>query len=172
MNSLSRNDNYLYTIKEDPTYYYTGWMAQKLQTLVVIYHPSLITIFFDEKGYLVEAAVKPLPESTKGLIAQRGFTDAFLKGADQEILASLRESGFREGPINVKRFFLSQYHIGIKDFPETFSDILTSPSLFSASDLSFAKEEADRWLDEGLYELWLNPESYRWINRDGDVEAS
>jgi hypothetical protein len=172
MASFSREDDYLYTIKEDPTYYYTGTMTHGRQAVAVIYYPSVITVVFDEMGHFVDVTDKPLPESTKNMIDQRGFTEAFVGGADREILTSLRESGFREQPVKVRRFFLPRYHIGIRDFPETFCDVLANPSMFSPEERALAEQEAQRWSREGLFELWLNSDSYRWINRDGEVEAS
>lgn len=172
MHTLSRNSDYLYTIDEDPTYYYTGRNEHGQQALLVLYYPLFIQVLFDESGKLLEIQEHPLPESTRAMIDQNGFTEAFLQGADQAVVNQFRKSGFLPAPITIQRFFFSKYHIGINDFPDCFQDVLHNPSNHSADECSIATSEADRWSREGLFELWLNPGSYRWIERHGQIQAS
>ena len=67
MDFLQRDKNYLYQIKEDPTHYYTGMTANGLQTLVVIYYPSFVTLLFDKDGNFIDVQENPLPASTISL---------------------------------------------------------------------------------------------------------
>jgi hypothetical protein len=172
MHPLSRNDNYLYSIQEDPFYYYTGVTSCGLQVLAVLYYPSIVTVLFDTDGNLLSVSERLLPESTRSTVDQCGFTEAFLSGEDRAIISHLQELGFTRRPIRVKRFFLPQYHIGITDFPEVFRSMLEQPSRFTAEERNTAENELQRWSIEGLFELWLNPDSYRWINRSGHVQSS
>jgi hypothetical protein len=50
--------------------------------------------------------------------------------------------------------------------------MLEQPSRFTAEERNTAENELQRWSIEGLFELWLNPDSYRWINRSGHVQSS
>lgn len=173
MSWFSRNKDYLYTIQSDPFYYYTGVTSDGFQALLVLYYPSVITLLFDSDGNLVEVSETPLSESMQREAERYGFYDTFLQeGAERKILWHIEQRGFKQEPIKVKRFFLPQYHIGIEDFPEGFREILLQPSHYSTEDLLLAENASNRWLSEGMFELWLNPDSYRWIKGGGEIESS
>jgi len=153
-------------------YYYTGRLSDGTQALLVLQWPNIVTAQFDKEGYLVEAFETPMPESFRALVDEYDLPGAFRRSGDGVYSAHLAGRGFAKGPIEVKWFFLPQWHIGISELPDGLREILEKASEFSADERGIAEREKKRWAEEGLFELWLNPGSYRWINRNGEVEAS
>jgi hypothetical protein len=147
-------------------------MPSHAQALLVVSYPLLITIQFDEAGNVVDIAEEPFPESLKVSVQEHGLSRAFRHGAESELLRYFQSIGLTQKPITVRQFFVPRYHIGIRDFPESFREALMDPSRYSAEEQSLAKEERERWLREGLMELWLNEDCYRWVDREGRVQAS
>ena len=174
MESLGRGKDYVYTIQDDPRHYYTGVAPDGSQCLLVIYYPDSVWVLFDKEGNLIGNRKERLPDSTIDIVERSGytFTESFLKGADLELVGRFHQRGFQESPIRVKQFFLPEYYIGILDLPELCSEILAAPSQFSDEDCSFAEDLRRRWASEGRFQICLNPDSYRHMNRAGEVEAS
>jgi hypothetical protein len=173
MTDLDRDPSYVYTIQGDSMYYSTGRLANGLQVLAILHLPSVITVEFNSDGDLVSAGETALPDFSRALFKEYTVGEACEKGADRGIVIHLEEKGFVSQPIKVRRFFLPQWHIGIKSFPDgPMRDALENPSAFSADDQAWAIEARERWIQQGLFELWLNPDSDRWINRNGERVAS
>ena len=169
---LVRDDHYLYYIAPDPFYYYTGTTTSGFQVLAVLYYPSVIMLVFDQDGNFIRASEVSLSQTTRYSVEQHGFYDGFLQRGAQEIESHLQGQGLIKGRIRVKRFFLPEYNIGIRDFPESFTQTLQDPLHYSAEELEIAQAELKRWAADGLFELWLNADSNRWIDLSGRIQSS
>jgi hypothetical protein len=154
----------LHIIQEDPTYFYTGRLSDGKQALLVLRWPNIVTVQFDKEGDLVEACETPIPQSFRELVNEHDLVGAFRRSDDGVFSAHLAGRGFVRGAIQVKRFFLPQWRIGISEFSDGLREILENPSEFSADEQRIAESEKKRWAEEGMFQLWLNPGSYRWIN--------
>lgn len=170
--ALSRDDHYLYQIGNSPPEYYTGTTGIGLQVLVVVSYPSLVTIFFDQDGNLIEVQDKELTASTRQAAKGHGTHEYFSRGFDLELASWLPSIGYREKTINVKRFFLEKYYIGISDFPDYLQKILENPACYSDDEQQVARNELERWSSEGVCEFWLNRNVNRWIDCHGKIEST
>lgn len=83
----------------------------------------------------------------------------------------MKSVGFKEGAICVRAFFLPGNHIGILDFPQYYSDVLLHPAQYSADEVHLAQEELNRWVKEGLFELWVGAGRDVWINGLGKIDS-
>lgn len=171
--SFLREPNYLYSIEGYPHHgYWTGTTADHLQALVVVLSPTIVAIFFDGEGNLVGVQERAISQETLAMAHRIGFHEAMRTQGDQEISAWLDSLGVHESVIKVKRFFLTDYHVGIVDFPQVFQEVLQHPSAFSEDEQRVAESERVRWSNEGLFELWLNDATNLWITSTGQVESS
>src|SRR5262249_31550217 len=169
-NTITRGVDYTYQIAGSNYDFYTGQTSDGLQLLVVIQLPRFLVITFDQKGNLVNVNEMPLADST--VSAAKYGSHAALSGTDGNILQLFQDRGVVLGPIRVKLFFLSQYDVGIKDFPDYFQSILSAPHNYSADEYDIATQELERWSHDGLFDLWLNNGVRLTINREGVKESS
>jgi len=170
---LERESTYLYSIRGYPhKFFWTGKTAGGLQVLVVICYPRIVTTFFDPQGKFVDVQERILSESTRILADKHGIREAFERQDDPELVCWLLDLGFLEDGIKVRKFFLPNYHIGIRDFPRYYSQVLCSPSEYNEDERNLAREAIAAWPREGLFELWLNDRTDVWVNRSGHLDAS
>jgi hypothetical protein len=158
-----------YTIRGSQYDYHTGVTAEGLQVFIVIACPYYITCFFDQDGNLIEVRKGLLSEKTRAMAEKDGIHEALAGPLDTALHSWLCEIGFCEAPITVKCFFLREYNIGIKRFPDAYSDILSRPADYSNDEYIVAKAESERWLSEGLSELWLNDSVHIWLDQTGSA---
>jgi hypothetical protein len=171
--SFTRSPGYLYPIIGYPDrFFWTGTTSSGQQVLMVIKFPDIVALFFDQEGELQEIIERPLAASTVILAEQVGIREAFARQTDPTLLSWITEFGFQEGPIEVKRFFLPEYHIGIIDFPPSFQEVIINPTAFSIDEQLIASSERERWFNDGLFQLWLNDKKELWIAKDGQIDSS
>lgn len=171
--SFLREPNRLYSIEGYPHHgYWTGTTPARTQVLVVVLSPKIIAIFFDEKGNLVGVQERAISSEMLAMAHRIGFHEALRTQGDQEISDWLDSLGAHESVVKVKRFFLTDYHIGIDDFPRVFQEVLQLPSAYSEDEKRVAESERLRWQKDGLFELWLNDATNLWITSTGQVESS
>jgi hypothetical protein len=162
--TLFRDDSHLYPICGDDNDFFTGMTADGLQVLVVVAVPTAIAVFFDREGRLIKNEERHLVDA--------GRTGVFAETDERQLYSWLQSLGYKKGIILVRRFFISQYHIGVFDFPDSFSDILLSSSNRNQEERDFAQRELNRWASEGLFQLWLNPDTDLWIDSNGNIAST
>jgi hypothetical protein len=169
---ISRSEDHLYSIDSDPVHYYwTGITNNSNQALVIIHYPAIIGIFFKNDGEITTTQQRLLSSRTRDVATRFGLREAFAQ--EDEVFHSWMEAiGFHQQVIRVKRFFSPEYHIGILDFPQLFTDILQHPTHYSEDEYRVAERELDRWSRLGLFELWLNDATNIWIDQSGEIESS
>lgn len=168
----TRADDYLYALNGSEYEFFTGVDAQGSQLLFVVCYPRFVAVLFDENGHLVDSTIESLSESAVEAVNKIGFLNALHGRLGEEIDSWFTRRGFVKSPISVKRFYLPQLHIGIKDFPEYLDDIVQRPSDFSEDEQNVAQDVLRRWPLEGIFELWLSEGQNLTIDRLGNIESS
>lgn len=150
--TFSRDVNYLYSIHGCPDEFFAGFSPDGTQVLIVMFYRKMVAMFFDRTGNLTKVQRSPFEQ----------FEPDFL----------LREMGLTQGLIKVKRFFLQDEYIGIRDFPEALERILRDPSKHTEDEVAAARRALKRWREEGVFRLCIGPNNDRWLTHDGSIESS
>lgn len=163
-NNFSRNSSALYQLQGDGVDWQTGFTRDGDQVLVIRMFPDVLAIRFTHDGNLgCVVSVPGFPSTSSG----------FFSDQDEEALCGwLSQVGFQSGYISVRRFFLSDHHVGISDLPLYFQDILLNPTNYSQDEYTFAQRELSRWTKEGIFEFSLGEHNDLWIDRTGQIIAT
>jgi hypothetical protein len=163
----------LYTINGDSyRFFITGRGGDGSQFLIVLQQPDFIVVQFDQQGVLGRSLKRDMRMPCETPQDSWSMRDAFAEKTAPALHHFFDSVGFAEGPIVTQQFFVSDYGIGVVDFPRAFSEYLASPSEYSSDELTIAQAERARWEKEMLYELWLNPDKNLWMKSTGEIEAS
>jgi hypothetical protein len=162
--NFSRDLLALYHLQGDDVDWQTGFTRDGDQLLVIRMFPDVLAIRFTHNGKLDRIVSVPgFPSSSLGFFSEQN---------EEALREWLSQVGFRPGLIRVRRFFLSEHHVGISDLSSYFQNILLSPSKYSQDERAFAQRELFRWSKEGIFELSLGEHNDLWIGKNGQIIAS
>jgi hypothetical protein len=142
--SLNLRSNATHTIRTRPFTYFTGEIADGQQVLLGWLSDFLAVIVFDPTGKLLETRKHSL-----GIDLKKGLGPAVEAKVGAEIRAMQAQLGFRGGPIQVKPFFIEDWQVWIKTFPEDLEDFLTHPDRFSEQDTEILRADIEEWKTAG-----------------------
>jgi hypothetical protein len=153
----------MFQIRSRPDTYQTGTTSDgRLVVVGPFRHPWVIAVIFDRQGTFLGVERRAVQAATKQV-----WDEGFFQECLDRIIASWKaDNGFIEGPIRVKPFFLSEYCIGIEEFPLDLSDYLSNPSKYSLEDQMEFARDVERWKSEGNFVFYWS-ESYH-LDKDGD----
>jgi len=78
--------------------------------------------------------------------------------------------GFMDKPINICKFYLKDYQIGVAALTNCMQEAVDAPDHFDPVELEMIREEIDRWLETGQFVLdWGND---YYMNKNGEVVCS
>jgi hypothetical protein len=173
LDAFVRKPDHLYQLWGDPgRYFWTGITANGSQAFIFVWLPNFVTVLFDQGGNLLSVEKRTFSPDTIAKTNKCGLHETRDEEVGQEMEAWFNELQFDECLIAVKRFFLTEYHVGIVDFPRCFQEVLLSPSAFSVDEQIVAQAEHQRWFREGVFVLWLNEGFDLWIAATGEIESS
>jgi hypothetical protein len=127
-------------------------------------------LHFDKAGWFIKVEFLQLSQTTAVMASQRDQREGFCQRASDEIDGIFVSECARKCPVQVHRFFLEDYIIGIRDLPEYFAKLLSNPLEYPADDYSIGIDTLARWKNEGIFEFWLADGLWVWLNKDGKVE--
>ena len=128
--------------------FHTGITHDSEQVIVSYYNEkSMVAVFFDLAGEHTRLETRPFDE-------------------DDDLIQWTEELGIQLQLIEVKKFFLSDYRIGIEDYPDE-RDVTDNPSVFSEEELGEILEHSADFKEMGNYVFWWNRDF--WVNRDGEI---
>jgi hypothetical protein len=172
LSTTQRNADYLYTLQPWPYDYYSGSIPGGSQVLIATACPSFVYLLFDSHGNYIEKKVIYWSSHARAIAETEGIHAASCGPLREEVAFLQQSIDLLEDAIHIKKFFIPELFIGIKDFPDYFYSILMDPPSYSPDEIVLAQTEFTRWSSEGLFELWLNQEEHLWIDRSGQVVSS
>lgn len=131
------------------------------QLLIGVQLPELVAVVFDRHGTFERITTRQLRSATAGPDDDR---------VASELDEMIRDLRFAASPIEVKRFFLDDFWIGIKAMPDHFEEVLEHPDHFDETQRAILRDEMAKWIARGDFVLYWCEEYY--LNRDGEVESS
>jgi hypothetical protein len=134
-----RPPDYRYCLRSEPDHpMFTGTVSGGRQFLLA----AGTALEFDGDGHLlgVRPGDYPLPRS---LFPVR-FRD---RGCPDEQAGWVRELGYRDEPIRVRRFWLPELWMGISDLPHGIVDLPDDPDLFTEAQKEFVR--TSMWFEDG-----------------------
>jgi hypothetical protein len=167
-----RGDSYLYNLQPSSDRYHAGVRSNGDQVLVIKRFPDAFALEFDGQGRFCDVTEIALSPETKGVLNIREPRREYFDHVDADIEEWLQAAEFTESPILIRRFYLDDLSIGIKDFPAYFEEVLEHPESHSFDDCKIAEDTLRWWKQKGTYELWLDETEVVWINQDGCIEAT
>ena len=162
-----RPPDYRYCLRSQPYYWwFTGSIRGDRQLLLVAGY----ALEFDRAGRLLDVRERqgdpyyPIPRSLfPAEIRDRGCPD--------EQAGWVRELGFEECPVLVRRFWLPERWLGVSDLPWGQRDLHRDPSAFDPEEAADMRADAASWIESGMFAFNCgNGETY--IGRDGECLAS
>jgi hypothetical protein len=158
----------LYRLKNEDLYFYTGLIHGNLQAITGIQLPELILIEFGLKGDYIRIVTKELElETGRSDQDSYGITE---EDALEQLLTWQNEIEFLSAAITVKKFFLPDRWIGIKDLPDHYQEVLDRPQDPNDERDKQLREDIRRWMENGDYVFYWDEEYY--ISKEGDIESS
>ena len=160
----------LYNIQNSTYYFHTGCLTDGHQVLMGVQMPEAVLLLFDASGnyectHVRDFSTLPSTDFSQGFYAQEGISHI----SEKEIPAWQEEIGYVPGTIRVKRFFLPERWIGIREIPEDYEE--------EAINADFPDEEAEemrevrrRWYADQSFVLCFDEDYY--MSEDGDVDSS
>ena len=147
----------LYTITSDFLHFNTGRLADGTQILMGQQWSELVSVEFDAAGNYLRTATRDFDQSD-----------------EDELSVSTRsiqaEIGLIPGAISVKRFSLPERHIGIRDLPDHYQDVLDRPEDFNEEQRRELLEDIRQWQEAGDFVLEWDEDYY--FSRDGELTSS
>ncbi len=169
---LSRGANHLYPIKpHERRWIYAGVTSDNRQTLMGLFRPNLVAIFFNKDGSLLGVEERPL--QALGQNYER---------IEHDLSAWQEELGFQPVTIRVRKFFVlneagtpreNAWHldgIGIVDYPAFYHDVLAHPEKYTEDEIDHVRIEQPRWGRDGDFVLWWGNDY--WFDGTGECIAS
>jgi hypothetical protein len=148
----------LYVLQPDTHYgIYVGYINEKFQAIVSHYDDLLIAVLFDVDGNLVE-------------VREKSLADVQLADHERALTNWVDELNLIIRPISIKKFFLSNYKIGIKDLSVGDEYFLSHQTEFSKTEQADHHEWIKDWQDSGEFVFWWNNDF--WCDQEGDIIAS
>jgi hypothetical protein len=172
-----RDASHLYPIQSEPSYFFFAGTTPHGQVLMGLACPYLVAYYFDSEGNLtggdrrcldflrpsgVYAGGEPIPEQVQTYNVYDDRIPILLQEWQ-------REMGFREQSIRVKRFADSEFGIGIRDYPEHFSEVMSDPETTEEEKANELECES-QWEADGQFVLWWGNDY--WLNGEGEVTSS
>src|SRR5262245_18932515 len=154
-----RPPDYLYRLRSAPGWpMFTGTIAGDRRLLLV----AGCAVEFDAEGHLVGlrdggGQGYPIPQS----LFPADFPD---RGCPDEQAGWVPELGFRQGPIEVRRFWFPDRWIGISDLPLMLWDLPRDPDLFT--DKQWTEVRASDWFAWGNFAFRCGTREV-YIGREG-----
>lgn len=116
------------------------------------------------RGIFIDLSLKNIAIETQSLIQIDAIVD------DNEITSGMKDWAEQlqivTGTISIKKFFVPEYWVGIKDLPDHYQDVLDNPNDYK-SELDDLYVEINEWQSRGDYVLWWNDEYY--MSQEGEV---
>ena len=147
----SKSSERLYKIQNDAYHYYTGHLSNGNQILLNSDGseddtPILPLVEFDRNGNLLAVHTE-----------ETGSSD----------FNPLR---FLPGTIAVKKFFISDQWIGIRELPEHYQEFLDEPQNATEEERLHYPDQIAAWQAAGDFVLWCNEDYY--LNQEGELVSS
>lgn len=154
----------LYPIQDDVCHYRAGHLSSGNQVLMDEVH----RIEFDTEGNLLAAFCQETSQETVKVVDRDGnILVAYPQEPRQSVSMMLP---FTPGTISVKKFFLPELWLGIRDLPDHYQEFLDQPENANEEERHYYPKEIDAWRECGNFVLWWN-EDYD-LNEDGELESS
>ena len=155
-------DNRRFVLQPNEGYGFFVGTAGNQQVLVKSLNQGILVIAFSLDGHLTDHRVISVDRKEA---PDEAATDVF------------RQIGFQQLPIQVHRFYLQDYQIGIRDLPQYLEDYIVNPDVYLA-DLAGGDKELEMidlsanladWVSKGYF-VFHHDDEY-WMDKDGNVLA-
>lgn len=120
----------------------------------------------------MEWQTRHLSATTQAAVSAGGLDEVFQEQPDANLQQWLVDIGFSGETITVRKFFLTDFTIGIQEYEDYFADAISNPGSYSDEEIQVIRSEQNRWLHEGIFVLWLNPTTECWIDHSGRVVST
>lgn len=150
--------------------FWTGVSTHHPQCLLVVQWPHLVAVGFATDGAFLDVAQHAVSARPIDLRRIHSISDGLSVAGQPDLW--FESVSFKESTIVVQKFFVDDLGIGIREFPKYFSEVLADPTIATEDEYRIAAHEQRRWQEEGVYELWIGPNTDCWMSRDGIIESS
>lgn len=158
----------LYTVASNPPYFYTGRLANGTQLLMGIQPPDFVLVEFDIHGNYLRVW------GEDNALGSSGISQHLVEPKADETLVQLQswqtKLGIKHDTILIKKFFLPERWIGIKELPEHYQEVLDEPDTFTLERQKQLNDDIRLWNDAGSFVLYWDEDYY--LNREGEIESS
>jgi hypothetical protein len=157
-----------YYLQSEPDHFRVGRLPNGNQVLMLIDVPDFVLVEFDADGNHLGITTRAMPPELL-LLDRHGVWVGFDRfWVELEKLAN--DIGLSDNTITVRRFFIPDRELGIKDLPEFYEETLDGTNDFDEIELGGVMEEIQRWLDEGDF-VFVWSQEY-WMNREGEITST
>jgi len=145
----------LYRIAPHPEYQIVAGLIGDKQVLVFPLGRAFLILRFTRDGLLLDSTEQSIPEPASAAEFRT------------EWLAS---QGFKSHPVSVRRFYLPEINLGIKQVPDSMRVAIEQPERFHPAELEEIYKGITGWIDDGLFVLCWNEDYY--VDAKGRVVSS
>jgi hypothetical protein len=169
-----RDGAHRYQLSSHATYdFFTGKTPEQTQVIAGVIGQTILCFFFDQEGNILRKQSFALPNAVN-----RELMSKYPDVEYPELESLMQNLKIEECPILVRRFYDSEYDVGINDLPSFCLDYLRDATAFlSPTNEAARKNEAleldeliQRWSRDGTFVFnWTND---FYVNRLGEVVSS
>ena len=145
----------LYPIAPRPAYQIIAGLIGDNQVLVYPLRQAYLMLRFTKDGVLFNWTEQPIPDPSTAARFRKEW---------------LLSQGFKSRTISVKRFYLPEFHLGIKQIPDSMREAIERPERFHPSELGEIYNGIAAWITDGLFVLCWNKDYY--VDGKGRVVSS
>jgi hypothetical protein len=146
---IPADEDRLYAIAPEPAYQIVTGLIGDRQVLVFPLRGAFLMLRFSKDGNMLDSTQQSVP----------------VPSAAAQIRADwLAAQGFKSRSIKVKRFYLPEFNLGIKQIPDSMREALEEPEQFHPDELEQIYHDIPGWIEDGLFVLCWNEDYYADAN--------
>jgi len=154
----------VFNLRSRPDAYQTGMTSSGDLAVMGMLFPWAVAVFFRPDGAFSAVQQEPLNIDARPSQRFEPFVEAHFLAV---LHAWQQKLGFKESPIQVQAFFLSDYRIGIRELPLDLQDYMDNPVQYPEEDQEEFTNDIDSWKAEGNFVFTWGIDYH--VSREGET---